>query len=166
MTTLGHMEEALDRFHQYCQIFVDVGVRPTRFELPRQHALVHFVCGIKLFGLPNGVCTSLTESKHIEAVKKPWRRLSKFLPLMQIIRTISRIAKLVAARVEFRRCGMLPDLALPPADAADKAKIQEDDKELFGMDGERIDSKVFLGNWQGVYFSCRIPFVCTHTAIL
>jgi hypothetical protein len=150
MTTLGRMEEALNRFHQYCRIFVDTGVCPTGFELPCQHALVHFVRGIRLFGSPNGVCTSLTESKHIEAVKKPWRRSSKFLPLGQIITTITRIAKLVAARVEFGRRRMLRDPAPPPAGATDNADDQEDNGDLFGVDGQCVDSKVFLGNWQGM----------------
>jgi hypothetical protein len=48
------------------------GVRPDGFALPRQHALVHYLMLIRLFGLPNGLCSSITESKHIKAVKQPW----------------------------------------------------------------------------------------------
>jgi hypothetical protein len=166
MTTLRHMEEALNRFHQYRRIFVDTGVRPTGFELPRQHTLVHFVRGIRLFGSPNGVCTSLTELKHIEAVKKPWRRSNKFLPLMQIITTITRIAKVVAARVEFGQRGMLPDPAPPPAEPADNTDKEEDDGDLFEVDGQRVDSKVFLGNWQGVSQSRPFIYACAHAAVL
>ncbi|KAF9521566.1 hypothetical protein CPB83DRAFT_778511, partial [Crepidotus variabilis] len=37
----------------------------------RQHALSHYVLLIILFGASNGYCSSITESKHIKAVKEP-----------------------------------------------------------------------------------------------
>ncbi|OJT09332.1 hypothetical protein TRAPUB_14211, partial [Trametes pubescens] len=105
--TLEVMEDALAYFHELRTVFVETGVRPDGFGLPRQHALVHYVPSIRLFGSPNGVCTSITESKHIDAVKRPWRASSKNKPLGQIIRTNTRLLKLSAARVEFSRRGML-----------------------------------------------------------
>lgn len=101
------MEEALDRFHRYRVIFETCGVRPNGFALPHQHALVHYVRSIRLFGSPSGLCSSITESKHITAVKRPWRRSSRHNPLKQIIRINTRLAKLAAIRVKFVRCGML-----------------------------------------------------------
>lgn len=101
------MEDTLKRFHELRSVFEDVGIRPDGFQLPRQHALVHYVRGIQLFGSPNGLCSSITESKHIVAVKRPWRRSSRKHPLGQMIRTISRLNKLAAARTEFARRRML-----------------------------------------------------------
>ncbi len=72
--TISAIEAALKRFHQARAIFEDVGVRPDGFSLPRQHALMHYVEVIQAFGAPNGLCSSITESKHIRAVKQPWRR--------------------------------------------------------------------------------------------
>ncbi|KAF8815339.1 hypothetical protein BYT27DRAFT_7225445 [Phlegmacium glaucopus] len=40
--------------------------------LPRQHAMVHYLALIRLFGAPNGLCSSIMESMHIRAIKEPW----------------------------------------------------------------------------------------------
>ena len=58
--TLDLIKEALDRLHHYREIFIETGVRVDNISLPRQHALA-----------------SITEPKHIKAVKKPWRRSSR-----------------------------------------------------------------------------------------
>ncbi|KAI5980898.1 hypothetical protein EDD15DRAFT_2204812 [Pisolithus albus] len=106
--TLSDLKNALDRFHYHREIFREVGVRVEGFSLPRQHSLVHYEALIRLFGAPNGLCTSITESKHITAVKKPWRRSSKYRALGQILRTNQRLAQLAAARSDFEARGMLP----------------------------------------------------------
>ena len=105
--TLDEMEAALARFHALRSVFVEEDIRPDGFSLPRQHSLVHYVRSIWLFGSPNGLCSSITESKHISAVKKPWRRSSRNQPLLQILQTNTRLNKLSAARVEFGRRGLL-----------------------------------------------------------
>ncbi|KAH9975649.1 hypothetical protein BJV74DRAFT_862382 [Russula compacta] len=46
------------------------------------HSLEHYRRNIQLFGAPNGLCSSITESKHIKAVKEPWRRSSHFEALV------------------------------------------------------------------------------------
>jgi len=51
---------------------------------------------IQLFGSPNGLCSSITESKHIKAVKEPWRRSNRYKALKQMLRTILRTEKLAA----------------------------------------------------------------------
>ncbi|KAI5984035.1 hypothetical protein EDD15DRAFT_2390543 [Pisolithus albus] len=106
--TLKDLRNALERFHHYREVFRDVGVRTEGFSLPRQHSLVHYEALIRLFGAPNGLCTSITESKHITAVKKPWRRSSKYKALGQILRTNQRLSQLAAARTDFEAHGMLP----------------------------------------------------------
>ncbi|KAF8157500.1 hypothetical protein BJ912DRAFT_866975 [Pholiota molesta] len=94
-TALSTAEGLLDRFHALRQVFIDEGVR-TSISLPRQHALPHYITSIPLFGSPNGLCSSITESKHIKAVKEPWRRSSRFRALVQMLRTIVRLEKLAA----------------------------------------------------------------------
>jgi hypothetical protein len=155
MSILARMEEALDRFHHYRQVFVTAGIRPTGFKLPRQHTLVHFVRGIIMFGSPNGVCTSITKSKHIEAVKKPWRRSNRFQPIGQIIHIITRIGKLAAALIEFGRRGMIPS-GLVAKEQPDVHNDEEDKDDIFlDVDGERTDSRVTLGNRSS---ECSLPF--------
>lgn len=71
--SLKKLDAALARFHHYQEVFRIEGVCPNGFSLPRQHSLTHYRRNIENFGAPNGLCSSITESKHITAVKKPWR---------------------------------------------------------------------------------------------
>ncbi|KAG1871050.1 hypothetical protein C8R48DRAFT_595967, partial [Suillus tomentosus] len=60
-----------------------------------------------LFGAPNGLCSSITESKHIKAVKEPWRQSSHYKALGQMLVTNQRLDKLTASRQDFCAHGML-----------------------------------------------------------
>jgi hypothetical protein len=105
---LDTLNDALDHFHHYRTFFIGTaGVKGEFISLPRQHSLLHYIRSIHLFGSPNGLCSSITESKHIKAVKEPWRRSSRFKALIQMLRTISRLEKLAAARRAFDRLGMM-----------------------------------------------------------
>jgi len=99
-TTLEEISAALANFHRQRVIFKQTGVR-IDFNLPRQHSLDHYHRNIQLFGAPNGLCSSITESKHIKAVKEPWRRSSHFHALGQMLITNQRLDKLSASRVDF-----------------------------------------------------------------
>jgi len=48
--SLAAMDDALQRFHQYREIFRTTGVR-VDFNLPRQHSLIHYIKLIRAFGL-------------------------------------------------------------------------------------------------------------------
>ncbi|KAJ7101001.1 hypothetical protein C8R43DRAFT_1141269 [Mycena crocata] len=100
------IKNALDRFHQYRQIFIECGVR-VDISLPRQHSFVHYPRFIRLFGSPNGLCSSITESKHIKAVKEPWRRSSHFNALSQMLVTLQRLDKIAALKCELGARGMM-----------------------------------------------------------
>ena len=105
--TLDLILEALNRFHHYREIFVKTGVRVDNISLPQQHSLLHYITSIILFGSPNGLCSSITESKHIKAVKKPWRRSSRYRALLQMLTINERQDKLAAARSVFAHKGMM-----------------------------------------------------------
>ena len=105
--TIMALEDALDRFHQHRKIFVTTGICLSRYNLPCSHAAVHYLCLIRAFGAPNGLCSSITESKHIKAMKEPWRCSSQWNALKQMITTNSHLDKLAAACVDFASCGML-----------------------------------------------------------
>ncbi|KAF8167103.1 hypothetical protein B0H34DRAFT_791874 [Crassisporium funariophilum] len=106
-------EPVLDRlracvavFHELRDIFITSGVRVT-ISLPRQHALVHYPYSIPYFGSPNGTCSSITESKHIKAVKEPWRRSNRYKALSQMLRTIMHMEKMASLRRIFAAKGMM-----------------------------------------------------------
>ncbi|KAG2107312.1 uncharacterized protein F5147DRAFT_746079 [Suillus discolor] len=80
---LLQLQDALDWFHRYREIFKTTGVTLS-FSLPRQHSLNHYLLLIRQFGAPNGICSSIMESKHIKAVKEPWCRSSRFKALGQM----------------------------------------------------------------------------------
>ncbi|KAG0703375.1 hypothetical protein DFH29DRAFT_981942 [Suillus ampliporus] len=111
---LVEIEDALSRFHRYCELFKTSGAIPT-FSLPRQHSLKHYIQNIRLFAAPNGLCSSITENKHIKAVKEPWRRSSHYRALSQMLLINQRLDKLSAARVDFTRWGMLTGTCLSAA---------------------------------------------------
>ncbi|KII82879.1 hypothetical protein PLICRDRAFT_120121, partial [Plicaturopsis crispa FD-325 SS-3] len=95
VTTRDAIDDALKRFHEHRTPFERV--RPSGFSLPRQHSLIHYRLLIVQFGAPNGLCSSITESKHIKAVKKPWRRSSRFKALGQMLLSNQRLDKLAAS---------------------------------------------------------------------
>ncbi|KAF9470984.1 hypothetical protein BDN70DRAFT_909445 [Pholiota conissans] len=77
---LAKAEALIDQFHALRQIFIAEGVRKS-ISLPRQHSLLHYPPSIALFSSPNGLCSSITESKHIEAMLITIVRLEKLAAL-------------------------------------------------------------------------------------
>ncbi|KAE9393610.1 hypothetical protein BT96DRAFT_959029 [Gymnopus androsaceus JB14] len=83
--TLTAMDTRLADFHQHREIFRTTGQ----------------------FGAPNGLCSSITESKHIKAVKQPWQCSSKHNALGQMLLTNQHLDKLAMYRVDLESRGML-----------------------------------------------------------
>ncbi|KAG1722510.1 hypothetical protein EDB19DRAFT_2029327 [Suillus lakei] len=52
--TLNEIQDALDHFHRYREIFKTTEVVET-FSLPHQHSLQHYIHLIRLFGAPNAI---------------------------------------------------------------------------------------------------------------
>ncbi|KAF9526782.1 hypothetical protein CPB83DRAFT_870278 [Crepidotus variabilis] len=103
---LEHFWECIEQFHELRAIFIETVVC-VHTSLPRQHALSHYYRLIQLFGSPNGLCSSITESKHIKAVKEPWRRSSCFKALVQMLQSILRMEKMAALRRQLAQEGKL-----------------------------------------------------------
>ncbi|KAG1717759.1 hypothetical protein EDD22DRAFT_983820 [Suillus occidentalis] len=120
--TLNQIQDALHRFHHYRKIF-DLVV-PT-FSLPRQHSMIHYTDMIRLFGAPNRLCSSITESKHIKAVKEPWRWSSRHNALGQMLVTNQCLDKLAASCVDFDARGMLTGTILSIAALAHEVAVPD-----------------------------------------
>ena len=165
--TLDAVDNALNSFHENREAFR--AVRPEGFSLPRQHSLLHYRRSIELFGAPNGVCTSITENKHIKAVKKPYRRSNRNKPLGQMLITNQRMDKLAAARMDFMARGMLHGTGLPSyllgedgllaeslmMDLARRPLLPDDDDnmELGAVQEPMSQSEIQLARTYGM-FSC------------
>ncbi|KAJ6463659.1 hypothetical protein DFH09DRAFT_1267437 [Mycena vulgaris] len=141
--TLDSVDAAVRKFHTHREVFKVHGVRTdtpggsTAFSLPRQHSMVHYRHGIEEYGAPVGVCSSITESRHITAVKKPWRRSSRYEALSQMLQTNQRLDKLAAARADFVERGMLPPTYAPPV-------ADPDDDDGGPVDTIRVEGNVVL----------------------
>ncbi|KAI6022994.1 hypothetical protein BKA83DRAFT_97099 [Pisolithus microcarpus] len=157
---LDDLDEALAWFYRYHEVFKTTGVITT-FSLPHQHAMKHYKqltlqAFHNLFGAPNGLCSSITESKHVKAVKKPYRRTNKYCALGQMLLINQRLDKLAASRVDFDSRGMLEgtclsavldrlgkvllDKDLSPASAS----INESQDDSEDVSGPRVEAHVHL----------------------
>ena len=103
---LDQLKDAVSSFYQYREVFIDSGIREN-FLMPRQHSIKHYHAPIRLFGALNGLCSSITESKHIWAVKEPWRRSNRNEALGQMLITNQQLDQLAAAWTDFSQHGML-----------------------------------------------------------
>jgi hypothetical protein len=171
---LDDLDDARERFELHREVFREAGVR-TSFNLPRQHAMKHYRHLIEMFGSPNGLCTSLTESRHKTAVKQPWRRSNHNDPLDQMMLTNQRMDKMLACQTFFevngllrgtclwdtmRGLGLVEDNAeeIPPGHAGNAAPVQaaavqdeaeEDGDDAVPLEGPRIADHVELARTHG-----------------
>ncbi|KAJ7737601.1 hypothetical protein DFH07DRAFT_779284 [Mycena maculata] len=129
------IKNALNRFHQYRQAFIDIS-------LPRQHSLIHYIRSTRLFVSLNGLCSSTTESKHIKVVKEPWQHSSRYKALPQMLVMLTCLDKLATACCDFTVRGMMTSTVLsymamvlvglqPQVEAVDTTALaaEKDDKE-------------------------------------
>ena len=168
--TLAQLDETLRNFHTHRQIFQDLGVRPDGFSLPRQHSLVHYRTLIQMFGAPNGLCSSITESKHIKVIKHTYRRSSRNKPLGQMLVSNQRLDKLAAARAGFTSRGMLdgPGLLAPLLGSRDNLALpgphsmQDEEHDMNAVDGPQSLSEVTLAKSAGMSPFWSIQVIVVH----
>ncbi|KAJ7841974.1 hypothetical protein B0H13DRAFT_2239403 [Mycena leptocephala] len=123
------IDAALARYHVERKIFEEGGVCPNGFCLPRQHSLTHYRYLIQEFGAPNGLCSSITESKHIKAA------------LQQMLTINDRLDKLAVARHGL------------PQPSSTTAPLDDEDDDLGGTDERDILGEVKLAK-SPTYFLC------------
>ncbi|PPQ81799.1 hypothetical protein CVT26_010042 [Gymnopilus dilepis] len=91
--SLAELQNALDRFHQHRDYFVETGVRDD-FNIPKFHSLLHYVESIKLFGTTDNYNTETFERLHIDFAKHGWRASNQRDEFPQMIRWLSRREKI------------------------------------------------------------------------
>ncbi|KDQ53825.1 hypothetical protein JAAARDRAFT_115144, partial [Jaapia argillacea MUCL 33604] len=168
---MDELKSTLTRFHHHRQIFVETGVRDTDISLPRQHSLMHYIRGIRLFGSPNGLCSSITESKHIGAVGEPWRRSSRYKALRQMLRTNQRLDKMAAAQQAFERKGMMEGstssytarmLAGDEPEPVETDPVDDEDDDSGPVDGPKVMNFVKLAQTYERNYPKKLPELATH----
>ena len=159
---LNYFDAALGRFLELREVFRVLGVRPTGFSLPRQHSLVHYRRQVEDFGAPSGLCSSITESRHITAVKKPWRRSNRYDALGQMLLTNQRLDKLAAMCSDFVERRMLPAGHAPPRYTSQQSQThiprlnngnESDDEDEGPVEGDVVMGNVILAQKRGMSHS-------------
>ena len=135
--SLEYLEDCVKAYHQLHDIFVDAGV-PISLSLPRQHALKHLHRAVHLFGSPNGLCSSITESKHILVVKRTWRRSSRYRALAQMLKTLLRMDKMTALHWRLDASRMLQGFGFSSDDGNTSTNVPIDDAEELEDEDEAV----------------------------
>ncbi|KAH9038559.1 hypothetical protein EDB85DRAFT_1860463 [Lactarius pseudohatsudake] len=144
---LNDFDAALRKYFDLREMFRTLGVRRKGFRHPKQHSLVHYRRQVEDFGAPGGLCSSITESRHITAVKKPWRRSNRYKALGQMLLTNQRLDKLAAMHIDFAERDMLPAGRAPPrytSRVPNQSRPNGDDSE--GEDEGPVEDEVVEGH--------------------
>lgn len=89
--TLVSMQTALDTFHENKAAFIDLKVRsPEHFNIPKFHALEHYIPAIRRFGSADGYNTESPERLHIDYAKDAYRASNKRDYVAQMVKWLQR----------------------------------------------------------------------------
>ncbi|KAI1794920.1 hypothetical protein LXA43DRAFT_1091504 [Ganoderma leucocontextum] len=75
-TYYAQLQAALARFHANKHIFIELGIREN-FNIPKLHALLHYLLAILMLGCLDGLNTESSERLHIDYAKKAYRASSR-----------------------------------------------------------------------------------------
>ena len=91
--TLALLENALSRFDESKQIFIDLGIR-SNFNITKFHFVRrHYIDAIKFFGTTDNYNTEYTERLHIDLVKDAYRATNRKDELSQMTLWLERKEK-------------------------------------------------------------------------
>ncbi|KAJ7731496.1 hypothetical protein B0H16DRAFT_1772807 [Mycena metata] len=76
--TLAALQGALDTFHDHKQVILDLEIR-EHFNIPKFHAIQHYVDAIRALGSADGYNTESPERLHIDFAKKAYRASNLWL---------------------------------------------------------------------------------------
>ena len=74
--TLNAMQSCLDTFHVHQDIFIELGLRED-FNIPKFHAMQHYIDAIRALGSADGYNTEFSERLHIDYAKEGYRASNK-----------------------------------------------------------------------------------------
>lgn len=91
--TLAYLNDALQSFHKHKDFFIRMGVRKD-INIPKFHALLHYIESIKLFGATDNYNTETFERFHIDFAKEGWKASNRRDEFPQMITWLSRQEKI------------------------------------------------------------------------
>ncbi|KAJ6599632.1 hypothetical protein B0H10DRAFT_1825166 [Mycena sp. CBHHK59/15] len=104
--TLAQLDDALNRFHDNKDIFVDLGIR-MNFNLPKLHFLRHYKLLITRFGTTDNFNTEYAERLHIDLAKDAYRATNHKDEYPQMTQWLERKEKILlhAKFIQWRQLG-------------------------------------------------------------
>ncbi|EMD30704.1 hypothetical protein CERSUDRAFT_69744 [Gelatoporia subvermispora B] len=89
--SLDSLAEALNAFHRYKDVFIELGARTqSHFNIPKIHAMQHYVSMIRLFGSADGFNTESPERLHIDYAKDAYRASNRRDYVIQMVTWLRR----------------------------------------------------------------------------
>ena len=117
--TLRYLTESLDRLHDNLPVFIKLGIRKN-MNLPKLHALRHYVRTIELFGTADNFNTEYTERLHIDLTKDAYCATNHKNEFIQMTTWLERKEKVQQHRsfLEWQNSSarLKPQPVLPPLD--------------------------------------------------
>ncbi|KAL4064386.1 hypothetical protein V8B97DRAFT_1917065 [Scleroderma yunnanense] len=89
----------------------------------------HYHYLICQFSAPNGLCSSITEPKHIKAVKHPYQHTNHYQALRQLLLINQWLNKLAAVHADFNECGQTKETDNQDSQVANGHGTQDEFKE-------------------------------------
>ena len=123
--SLDALDDALHRFHQNKDVFVDLGVR-TGWEIPKLHWLEHYRQAIERLGTADNFNTEYTERLHIDMAKDAYEATNGKDIYSQMTIWLERKEKVLrhARFIEWREKGCPPLRALNPLDTCPQGSLK------------------------------------------
>ncbi|KAJ7666569.1 hypothetical protein DFH06DRAFT_984376 [Mycena polygramma] len=123
--TLNALQSSLDIFHSHKQVFVDLQIR-EHFNIPKIHAMQHYVDSIRRLGTTDGYNTESPERLHIDFAKKAYRASNRRDYTEQMALWLQR-QEAMALRVSYLQWLVLQ--GCPTANDSDDESDDTDDEE-------------------------------------
>ncbi|KAJ7174921.1 Zn-finger domain-containing protein [Mycena filopes] len=122
--TLDALQSALNTFHAHKQVFLDLKIR-DHFNIPKFHAIQHYVDAIRRLGSADGYNTESPERLHIDFAKKAYRASNRRDYTEQMALWLQR-QEAIALRASYIQWLHLQG---PPSAAADNDNSDESDDD-------------------------------------
>jgi hypothetical protein len=110
--TITCLDNALVRFHENKDVFLDLGVR-KHFNMPKIHSLIHYSSSICLFGTTDNYNTEQTERLHIDLTKDGFRATNHKDEYSQMTTWLQRREK-IQVHYAFLQWRQETDQVIPP----------------------------------------------------
>ncbi|KAF7345616.1 hypothetical protein MVEN_01580700 [Mycena venus] len=127
--TLDTLQKSLNTFHANKQIIIDLGVR-EHFNIPKFHAIKHYVDSIRALGSPDGYNTESTKHLHIDFTKKAYRASNRcdYVEQMALWLQHQEAVTLCTSYLDWYNVQQLSCCPQPPTSSDDSADkdVEED----------------------------------------